>query len=100
MTPPTAKPTTNAAPTKRKHDYLTRLWGTPESHPWTLRFICCGNEDGIESFRTWEEADAFREDYTGLGQSVDTASIAPHGFSAPIYEPGHRRAAILERRGA
>lgn len=50
---------------------------------WRLRLVCCGRDDGIETFDTWDAADDFREAYTsGPG-------VAPNG--------GHDRAAILER---
>lgn len=48
--------------------------------PWELQLICCGRDDGTETFDTWEAADAFRESYTsgpGVGGS------------------GHERAAVL-----
>ena len=51
--------------------------------PWRLALICCGRDDGVEWFATYEEADAFRESYTS-GPGVD--------------EPGgHDRSTILDK---
>lgn len=61
--------------------------------PWRLKLICCGRDDGTETFATREQADAFREAYTS-GPSVD-----PHGYSA-AYPNGHQRAAILTHEEA
>lgn len=48
---------------------------------WRLRLICCGRDDGTETFDAWEDADAFRESYTtGPGVGLDD----------------HDRAAIIE----
>ncbi len=52
---------------------------------WRLRLICCGRENGIKEFATWDAADFFRRCYTG-GPAVNR----PDGN-------GHDRAAILER---
>ena len=56
---------------------------------WRVRLICCGRDDGIMSFDTYEEAEAFRETYTS-GPGVHTL-----GYSAPEHSSGHRRAAII-----
>lgn len=55
---------------------------------WQLRFICCGRDEGTQTFDTWDEADAFRESYTS-GVGVDG-----HGYSGDGWK-GHQRAAIL-----
>ena len=56
---------------------------------WQLRLVCCGRDDGIERFSTWDEADKFRQGYEASG--------SPHGYSDPPYRSGHQRAAILGR---
>ena len=57
---------------------------------WRVRMICCGKDEGFELFKTWDSADAFRNEYTsGYG-------VEQHGFSAPEHSGGHRRAAIVE----
>ena len=56
---------------------------------WLCRLVCCGRDDGVVECESWEQADAFREAYTsGVG-------VALHGYSAPLYESGHRRAVIV-----
>lgn len=60
--------------------------------PWQGQLLCCGFDEGTEGFDTWEEADAFREAYTS------GPAVAPHGYSAPLYEMGHRRAVIIRRQ--
>ena len=56
---------------------------------WLCRLVCCGRDDGVVECESWEQADAFREAYTsGVG-------VALHGYSAPAYESGHRRAVIV-----
>lgn len=61
---------------------------------WTVRFICCGREDGEQTFATWAEANQAREQYTsGTG-------VHPNGYSAHATEPGHKRAAIVYRAGS
>lgn len=56
---------------------------------WLCRLVCCGRDDGVVECESWEQADAFREAYTsGVG-------VALHGYSAPTYESGHRRAVIV-----
>lgn len=47
---------------------------------WQVRLICCGREDGIQQFDTWDEAEQFREAYiSGPGVGPD----------------GHDRAAVI-----
>lgn len=70
------------APADPTADLRTALPGHPSpdrgSGPWVLRLVCCGYDDGIERYATWDEADMFRQTYvTGPG--------------------GHDRAAILTR---
>jgi len=61
---------------------------------WLVRAICCGRDDGTLTFDTWDEADRFREMYsTGYG-------VARYGYGSPQHEPGHRRAAIIEKEPA
>lgn len=60
---------------------------------WRVRLVCCGRDDGVVTFLSWEEADAFRDAY------VQGAGVAEHGYSAAHHEPGHRRAGIIERQG-
>lgn len=56
---------------------------------WYLRLLCCGREDRVESFMSWEEADAFRQSYiSGPGVTVDTFANGHLG--------GHDRAAVLD----
>lgn len=52
-----------------------------EAKRWRLRLICCGHDDGTETFDTWDQADAFRESYTS-GEGVG--------------DGGHDRAAVIE----
>lgn len=71
-----------AAMTTPREDAIAALAGHPSpdrgSGPWVLRLVCCGYDDGIERYATWDEADMFRQTYvTGPG--------------------GHDRAAILTR---
>lgn len=47
--------------------------------PWRLQLICCGHEDGIECFESWDDADTFRKSYT----------------ATPDF--GHKRSAILTK---
>lgn len=42
---------------------------------WVLRLICCGRDDGIEGYPTWEEAQAFRESYVGGSSGHDRQAI-------------------------
>ena len=70
------------APADPTADPRAALAGHPSpdrgSGPWVLRLVCCGYDDGIERYATWDEADMFRQTYvTGPG--------------------GHDRAAILTR---
>ena len=58
---------------------------------WICRLVCCGHDDGTVRCESWKQADALREAYTsGVG-------VAPHGYSAPASEGGHRRAVIVMR---
>lgn len=54
--------------------------------PWRLRLICCGRDDGVVEFETWEAADAFRDSYTS-GDGVLNRNTPERG--------GHDRAAII-----
>lgn len=60
---------------------------------WRVRLICCGRNDGEYLAETWDEADAFRESYTGRD---DVGTIDPHGYSGTGWD-GHQRAGIIER---
>lgn len=61
--------------------------GVRGSGPWCVHMLCCGREDGVEAFETYEEADAFREQYALSGHRA--------GYSALSHEPGHRRAGVI-----
>lgn len=61
----------------------------PSGAKWRVRLVCCGREDGIEVFDTWEAANAFREDYT---TGVGVARSPEHR--------GHQRSAVMESGGA
>jgi len=61
-----------------------------DTKPWAVRLICCGRDDGVERFTTWEDANAFREAYTS------GAAVHPQGYSASEHSPGHKRAGIIE----
>ena len=65
-----------------------------EGAVWRLRLVCCGREDGSEEFRTWAEADSFRESYTS------GPAVHPRGYSGETGDGfcGHQRAAILESK--
>lgn len=60
---------------------------------WRVKLICCGRDDGVYVAETWEEAEAFRDAYTG-GEGVRT--IDPHGYSGTGWD-GHQRAGIIQR---
>lgn len=68
--------------------YETR-YADPDGKPWRATAICCGLSEEFY-FETWEQASAFREDYT-----KPSATVAEHGFSATGAENGHRRAVIV-----
>lgn len=58
---------------------------------WRIDLTCCWQSDGYVYARTWEKADRIRNAYTsGPG-------VAEHGYSAPSYEFGHRRSAVVVR---
>lgn len=52
---------------------------------WRVRMICCGTDDGVRDFDSWETADRFRNAYTGDG---NMGSLA--------LKEGHKRTGIIE----
>ena len=61
------------------------------SGPWVLRLVCCGYDDGIERYATWDEADMFRQTYvTGPG-GHDRAAILTRDLACwcPVGDPCH-----------
>lgn len=55
---------------------------------FAVQLTCCGRDDGRPEFRTWDEADAFREAYlSGPGVGLPTETRFGAG--------GHSRSAII-----
>ena len=54
-----------------------------------MELTCCGRDNGVEIFSSWEEADKFRESYTS------GVAVNPHGYSAHPTEAGHKRSAVI-----
>ena len=56
---------------------MARLTGATDrgNGPWVLQLICCGHDDGTERFQTWDQADAFRNDYTSPGTGHERSGI-------------------------
>lgn len=65
---------------------------------WNVQMICCGRDAGVESFTTWEDADAFRENYiSGPGVKSPGGSDYGHERSAIVTEaPLEERESIRE----
>ncbi len=63
--------------------------GVDDGLPFMCNMSCCGRDDGIIVFSTWEEAEKFRESYTS------GVAVAEHGYSAGPHESGHKRAVVI-----
>ena len=83
-------PNANCPSCAAKDAELQRLRGE-SCRIWKVILTCCGRESGEEFFSSWEEANKFREDYTG-GFAANK-----HGYSAHPSESGHRRSAIVSK---
>jgi hypothetical protein len=60
---------------------------------FTLQLICCGRDDGRQTFGTWEDAQDFRESYTTRGAVCEKG----YGCGQLKCGNGHHRAAIIQR---
>ncbi len=56
-----------------------------ESVPFTLRFICCGREDGTATRSTWDEAEALRESYISAEGHDRSCIIEAQQTTLPSY---------------
>lgn len=70
--------------------YIGTIFAANWATEWLLQLVCCGRDDGVEVFPSWDAADSFRKSYCS-GPGVLRADRPEYGGHEALGKAYHVR---------